>query len=428
MLKCGIYESDITPLLGMGMPGYFHERPASGIKERLASEAVYLENDGERIVLVSNDSESMATYVLRAMREKISEALDIPVHCVCVCATHSHTAGPARHLPGSSDTGVYDPEYVEFLIRRTVDGAVMAARDAREVTLRFAKGTEDKLGYCRIYRHKDGSLRTFEGHNAVPYTEEIDHEVGVLRIDNTDGSPYGVLVSHACHCDCVGGTEISADYPGVMRQTLRRFYGEDFHPVYFNGFCGNINHIAPDGFHNAPEHYKRMGRMLAADVIRIRELADKDFSDTRIRAAAADVTIPARLPDEALCAWADKTLSDPTAGETDLHFAETIRNVRTENVPSWTVPVQVLCVGPLCFYAMPGEIFSEFSLMLKKASPLPFVIPVNLANAHVEYVPVREVFGYGNSVYEARVGAGLLAPEGGYLMTERLLELARQIV
>lgn len=63
--------------------------------------------------------------------------------------------------------------------------------------------------------------------------------------------------------------------------------------------------------------------------------------------------------------------------------------------------------------------------MPERASPLPYVIPENLAHAHVEYVPVREVFGCGNSVYEARVGAGLLAPEGGYLMTQRLLELAR---
>lgn len=94
MLKCGIYESDITPL--PGMPGCFHERPASGIRERLTSEAIYLENDGECIVPVSNDSESMAADVLRTMREKISEALDIPVHCACVCATHSHTAGSAR--------------------------------------------------------------------------------------------------------------------------------------------------------------------------------------------------------------------------------------------------------------------------------------------------------------------------------------------
>ena len=77
MLKCGIFESDITPYLGMGMPGYFHERLGSGIKEKLSSEAVYFENDGDRVVLVSNDSESMATSVLSTMREEIAKALQI---------------------------------------------------------------------------------------------------------------------------------------------------------------------------------------------------------------------------------------------------------------------------------------------------------------------------------------------------------------
>lgn len=437
MLKCGIHESDITPFLGRHLPGYFHERKGSGVLEPLCSEAVYFENENERVVLISNDIESMATRVMDEIREKIADELKIPTWCVLVCATHSHTAGPARCLPGCNEPGLFDQDYADFLIRRTVENAVMAAGDAREVKLSFAKGREERLGYCRIFRHKDGTLHTWEQGDGEPYTE-IDHDVEVLYIDNADSSPYGMIVNYACHCDCLGGDMYCSDYPGVMRKELKNHYGMDLKPVFINSFCGNINHAAPDGHHQVQGYFRQMGKWLAEDVIQLRENAltgqeQKALAQPMIDARTANVTIPSRLPDEALVTWAEgiKQMVDQcgeaAVDEMSLHFYETVLNLHRDPVPTWTVPVQVIRIGQLAFYALPGEIFSEFALTLKERSPFPMVMPVNLANAHVEYVPVKEVFGYGADVYEARVGAGLLAPEGGYVMVEKLLELAEEM-
>ena len=49
-MLCGLYELDITPPLGVNIPGYFQARPACGIRDNLYARAMALENaDGQRL-------------------------------------------------------------------------------------------------------------------------------------------------------------------------------------------------------------------------------------------------------------------------------------------------------------------------------------------------------------------------------------------
>jgi hypothetical protein len=45
------------------------------------------------------------------------------------------------------------------------------------------------------------------------------------------------------HCDTVGGTKFSADYPFYIQETLRSAYGHNFISAFGAGTCGDINHI-----------------------------------------------------------------------------------------------------------------------------------------------------------------------------------------
>ena len=422
MLKCGIYESDITPALGMEIPGYFSLRKASGIKERLYSEAVYFESDGEKALIISNDMIQVPEDTCAAARERIAALLGMNADSVMICATHSHTAGPVETW---GDFVHVDPDFMKFLESRIVDGAVLASQCAREVRLSYAKGFEDKIAYYRDYVEKDGRIHTWGGENCTPFGD-IDTEVGVLRIDLPDGTPYGTIVNYACHCDCVGGTEFSSDYPGEMRRVLRSVYGDDFMPVFVNGFCGNINHSAPDGFSRYPQHYRRMGRMLAADVVRTRELATEEFADNSIAFAAETMKIPTREPDEALLKWAAEKHADPNVSVVDKFYADEAVRYQKKGVELLPLYVQVIRIGEIAFYGMPGEIFVEFGKMLKEGSPVRYNMPANLANGCVGYVPIRELFVPG--VYEARLcSSSQLIPDGGYLMVDKLLELAKKL-
>ncbi|MBR6321716.1 MAG: hypothetical protein IKR59_02495, partial [Lachnospiraceae bacterium] len=269
-MRCGIREIDITPALGLEIPGYFSVRKSAGVREALCCEAVFFESGDSRAVILSNDTIQVPKESCDRVRAAVAEKLRVAPENILICATHSHTAGPVETW---GEFVHEDEKYLAFLESRMIDDAVMAAAEACDVRLSFAKGYEDRIAYYRNYVAADGTVHTWGGEGCKPFGE-IDPEVGVLRIDRTDGMSYGVIVNYACHCDCVGGSLYSSDYPGEMRSALRRFYGADFRPVFVNGFCGNINHVDPNGFHKeVPEHYKRMGRMLAADAVRAFEQA-----------------------------------------------------------------------------------------------------------------------------------------------------------
>lgn len=420
MYICGISETDITPSMGMEIPGYFARRLAAGVLDPLSALTAYFENDGDRAVLISCDAIGVPLSVCDRARHRIAEALSMTPDAVLICATHSHTGGPVEHFGSFCQE---NNPYLAFLEERIVDGAILAKADARPVTLRFVKTAEDKLAYYRNYVMPDGSYQTWCGPGAKPYGE-IDPEVCVLRIDNADGSPYGCLVNYACHCDCVGGDSYSADYPGAMRAALRRMYGEDFRPMYLNGANGNINHCDPNGFHNVPYHFRRMGRILACDVSRAMEIGGEALADDGISAVYRVLTMERRAPDASLIAWAEKVAADPDASVMDAYFAGEALRFRDEGARTVAVPVQVIAVGPLAIFAMPGEMYVEFGKMCKKLRPRAMV--ASLANAAVGYVPIRELFQPG--IYEARLCEGSqLPPDAGYRMVEALAEMAETL-
>ncbi len=423
-MRCGIREIDITPALGSEIPGYFSVRKSAGVREALCCEAVYFESGDSRAVILSNDTIQVPKESCDRVRAAVAEKLGAAPENVLICATHSHTAGPVETW---GEFVHEDEKYLAFLESRMIDDAVMAAAEACDVRMSFAKGYEDRIAYYRNYVAADGTVHTWGGEGCKPFGE-IDPEAGVLRIDRTDGMPYGVIVNYACHCDCVSGSLYSSDYPGEMRSALRRFYGADFRPVFVNGFCGNINHVDPNGFHKeVPEHYKRMGRMLAADTVREFEQAVHPSADDSIAGALTVIQIDSRVPEQYHLDLAARYESDPSASERDRFYAASIRAAEKEGRFEIPVPVQVVRIGEAAFFGMPGEIYVEFGKMLKERSPIRYNMMCNLSNGAFGYVPIRELFLPG--IYEASVRmSNRLDPEAGYVMVDELIRLAEKIV
>ena len=424
-MKCGLYESDITPSLGSEIPGQFYVRKSDGIHDRLYTHAMYLCNDsGEKVVIVSSDAIIIPDEMAEQVRIDIAEKLSIKKECIMLVATHSHTAGPVE----TWDEFVHhDPAYIEFFKSRIMDTVIMAEKCKRDVKIGYGIGYEDKIAYYRNYVLADGTYRTNPGMGGdkKPFGS-IDPEVGVLRIDNIDGTPYGALINYTCHCDCVGGTWYSADYPGAMKETLKKVFGSAFIPVFINGFCGNINHCDfENGFHQYPEHYRRMGKMLAAEVIRTRETAEA-WDDVTLDGAHQYYTLPTREPSNELLIWADHVLENVDSSVIDVFYAKEAKRYEKTGVRQVPVIVQTIRIGELGVFGMPGEIYVEFAKLLKKKSPGKYSMSANLANGCVGYIPIKELFQPG--IYESRLCiTSQLTPDAGYDMSEKLLNLYEKL-
>lgn len=423
MLQCGIFENDITPKLGSHMPGYFNIREASGVKEPLRCSAIVFAEDGAvKSVIASADAIHVPPKNNLAARKRIAEKLNVAEAAVTVHGTHIHTGGPV--LEGFICSA--DPEYCSFLEDRIVDCAILASKELRDVRIGFAKGYDDTLANYRDRVQADGSLQTNAGGETKPFGK-IDPEITCLVIDNADGSRYGVLVNYACHTDCVGGTELSSDFPGAMRDTLRGAFGADFMPVFVNGFFGNLNHIHFENraISSRPKYYRSMGVKLAGRVIAAME--DTDYMENpAFRAASETITVKTRMPEPELIAWAEEILAKPEGvPASDMHFAKEVRHVLELGLRDFDLCLQVQKIGDVNIFACPREMFVEFEFMLKEGSDSKKNLCIANANGGCGYVPIKELMKPG--IYEARLDAGKLEADAGYKMVDGMLALMKTI-
>ncbi|HAZ20025.1 MAG TPA: hypothetical protein DCY75_07655, partial [Clostridiales bacterium] len=217
MLKCGFSALAFTPVLGTEMPGYFNSRKATGIKDELYAKAM-VASDGEHCVaVVGCDIIQVTSPMLKRIRARAEKLTGIPGENIMVGAIHSHTAC-------ASDVPLYgspaEKDCAEWVSDKIADAIQVAFHTMVPAKVGYGEEKEDTIAFIRRFYMKDGGVTmnpAFNDPNILEREGSIDPQVGVLRFDALDsGKPLGLIVNYACHCDCVSGTEFSADYPGEL--------------------------------------------------------------------------------------------------------------------------------------------------------------------------------------------------------------------
>jgi len=435
MLKAGAAQRDITPLLGISLVGYFHDRKAVDVRDPLYAKAIVLEADGERIAIVLCDLIALEREEIEKARELIESRCGIPPQNVMIACTHTHT-GPATVSVLGVDR---DEGYLEFLIPRIADTVQMACQRLREAKVGWEVGREERISFNRRYWMKDGKVRTNPGYNnpdIVRPAGPIDPDVMAIRIADAQGNTIAVLANFALHY--VGGSPsnvVSADYFGMFAQEIQRMHGESFVAILSNGCCGDINNI---DVHNPPErregyeHAQHVASILAADVYSLTEHA-KLIEDVQLNAASKRITIPVRPITEEMIESAKAILRDAPDdvnrytreqiyAREILFLSEMPRQVETE--------VQVFAIrseqGEMAIVGLPGEIFVEIGLQIKKSSPFKATMTIELANDWVGYVPTEKAFEEGG--YETELArSSKLVPEAERILIQTARELLESV-
>jgi neutral ceramidase len=431
MLECGLCEIDITPPLGFAIPGYFTPRPAIGIKDNLYAKAVVIGDGHSFSAIIVLDTIGVEKEEVDAIRKRVSEGTGIPASHILVAATHTHTGGPIYR-----DGGPDGDEYTAYIVKKAADAAVLAYGNKRIAKIGVAKGEVQGISFNRRYFMRDGILRTNPGFNNPDIVEPagpIDSDVFIIRLDGEDGSPLGVITNFACHPDTIGGKRYSADYPGEISHTLKKVYGDSFISLFLNGACGNINHH--DFMHASqpkPDAIRQMGRVLAGEVIKIREKAALENS-LHIEGLCKQLSLTVRKPSSEELLKADQLLNEAkqpmtnqTIPEADLFFAKQLLTLRERKETEAIVEIQALRIGVSVIAAFPCELFVEFGHELKQRSPYPHTLIAAYANGVNGYVATREAFIQGG--YETRLTSRTrLAPDSGERMVNAVLGLLQQL-
>ena len=419
-LQAGFARVDITPMLGIGLAGYYVPRFADGVLDELQINALAIACGEEKAVLMSSDHCGVVKEVLNPMIDGVCAATGLPREAVYIHSTHTHTGPFLNYNP----TDPLEIEYAQTVTRKFADAAQLALQDLKPAKMGYGIGDAPNIAFVRRFRMKDGSVRTNPGvdnPDIVAPIGDVDERVNVLRFDQEGGKSL-VLVNFGNHPDVVGGCKISADWPGFLRQTVEKVL-DNTKCIFFNGAQGDVNHVNvhPRGgylndmfmdFDDVARGYKHaryMGRVVAGGVLQAYDKVKYVDVDS-IRCAQKFIEVPANLPAPEELPEAKHINDLHVAGrDAELPYtgmmlttvvAAAARKVRLEHGPdSFRMPLSAITIGPVAMFGIPGEPFTGVGRALKEAAGYELVLPTCNTNAKEGYFPMLECYEEGG--YEA---------------------------
>ena len=429
--RAGAAAVVITPPLGVPMAGYYSARGAEGVHDDLHAKAIVIEQDGVKAALVVCDLIGMPQFIAEEARKLIASGTGVKGEMVMISATHTHT-GPS--LPGRSSREPLEgaPDTAKEYVRKLPSLIAQSVKEAEgrltDVTAMIGVGYEHRVGFNRRFIMEDGTVGWNPGKlnpKIVRPAGPIDPEVKVLAFNGDGGNTIATYVNFAVHPDTVGGQEISADYAHTLSKILSKVKGESMVTVFANGTCGDINHVdvgtkEPQKGHGEAE---RIGTVLAGEVIKTYARM-KPVAPGSLRAKSEVVKLPlAQIKD------GEVEVARRTSLKSDAKFLEKVHAFKVLDVAARggrpiEAEVQVIALGDdVAWVGLPGEIFVELGLEIKRRSPFRQTIVVELANNSIGYVPTKRAFGEGNyEVVSARCAEG-----SGEMLVEAALRLLNEL-
>ena len=332
-------------------------------------------------------------------------------------------------MGGESDLVV---SYTQALPDKIAESVRRAEKNLAPCRLFAAVGREEHMSHNRRYFMKNGTVGWNPGKlntNIVKAAGPIDPDVGVLYLDTPAKQPLATFVNFAMHPDTVGGKEFSADYAFTLARLLAEFKGAEMVTIFANGACGNINHVDVRWADPQKGHAEaaRLGTVLAGAVMRtFPRLQPASSSAPRSHSEIVKLPLPEIAPEDVEKA---RTVVTRVAGARQPTFLERVNAFKTLDVAAregkpLEVEVQVISVGDeVAWVSLPGEVFAELGLAIKKASPFRYTYIAELANGSIGYIPNREAYPQGNyEVVSARCAAG-----SGELLVDAATRLLREL-
>lgn len=436
-IRVGVAATDITPPLGIPMAGYYHARGADGVLDPLFTKALVIETGGERAALVTLDIISVTRAITDQARAEIEKTTGIKGSHVMVSATHAHTgpelAGRGKRGGDYGGQKQISVDYTDALPAKIAESVRLANANLQPAQLSAAKGRCEELTFNRRFYMRDGSVGWNPGKlnpNIASVAGPSDPEVGVLYLGPTGaGEPRHALatyVNFAMHTDTCGGSKISADWPGALSRVLAGYHGTNHLTLVGLGTCGNLNHLDTSWRwpQNTGAEGHRIATILGASVFQAyKDLKPVDAGPLRAKSELVELALPGITPAQVEEA---KQAIAATKDDRGGNFMKLVRAYRALDVVGregkpHRVEVQVIALGKeVAWVSLPGEIFVELGLAIKKRSPFPHTFLVELANENIGYVPDRRSFAEGNYEPEsARCAAG---------SGERLVEAAVRLL
>jgi len=406
-MRAGVAKVNITPPVGLELSGWAFG-PSVGILDPLYAKVLLLESNGRKAAIVTADLIGFNNQYATAIRQGIASKVDMNPNDVLISCSHTHS-GPATMF--LRRWGEIDENYVKVVEKQIIGAATTTANGMQEARIGAGKGRVD--GICINRRDSEGGA--------------VDPEVSVIRVDNSQGEMMAVLMNYSCHPVAAHNYKnlISADYPGYAMGVIERTKQGRVVALHTTGAAGDIN---PVEFHHA-KYAEKWGNMVGGEALKVAEGIETS-AELELNVVSERVELPVRkLPK------ADELKKMIEEGKQNLETLKQAGMPGYHQLMSAYIPIewaqealsvvemgravdnlemeiQVVRISDAVLVAMPGEIFVDIGLNIKKASAYPYTFIVEMANGAIGYFPTRKAFEIGG--YEPERAAKIY---GTYLLT-----------
>ncbi|MBI5758064.1 MAG: hypothetical protein HZA46_06055 [Planctomycetales bacterium] len=272
-LSAGVAKVDITNV------------EAGPVNDRLWVKALVIKGGPVTAVIISVDAVAIGEIghikndYLPKVRARIEKELEIPPTSVLVNASHCH--------------GVVCSDVDE----RTVQAVKLATQNMVPVRVGAGRGHEDRVSENRRLKLKNGKELDVRHAYSLPADAEvaeigpIDPDIGILRLDRTDGRTLAVVYQFACHpIQGVPNKGNTADMTGFASQVIEDNLSDGTIALFLQGCGGDINPVTYKDV-NTPRNAEPLGNMLGLSTLKaLRKIASRD--DARMTVINETLTLP----------------------------------------------------------------------------------------------------------------------------------------
>ncbi|NSW89901.1 MAG: neutral/alkaline non-lysosomal ceramidase N-terminal domain-containing protein [Firmicutes bacterium] len=439
-MKAAVKSIDITPPIGLPMGGNVRDDDISrGIHDNLYCNAILLEEEGKRFCFLSFDLLGLNFETCKRIKDEINKKAGIAPENIVINATHTHS--------GPDVLGIFRKEldkgcgqYINDITKKISDEIGLLPGRLEEAEMFVTKDNVYHLSFNRRLIMKDGSVKmNWEDVDIGHVKKEagpIDPELIVISINNLKGEMMALMVNFTLHPAVLVGKDWlwSRDYINYLDNYIKEKYGNHVIVFFANGAEGNVNHInfrdknQGRGFEEA----KRIGELLGSHVSH--SLEKKERLETKpLKILSKKISLPLRPITKEAVEWAKKLLEErgdyiPSLldGVPDEVYAREILKLAQVKEKDIITEIQAVRLGDTIITTLPGEVFVEFGLRIKKESGHKNMLVFGLANDMVGYIPTKAAFDEGG--YEIKTAcSSKLREDAGDILTSEVLNLVKTL-